>query len=199
MAHEGPELRSDDGMDERMIFSGFGGQGLMTLGKFVAELLMDQHEVTFFPSYGSEVRGGTAYCHVWISDRPIASPVVEEATCLVVMNQMSYDRFAPLVEAGGLVLANASMVRPTDAHGRADLVEIPASDLANEIGNVRVANMVMLGALNELKHLTTEKATVALLEKKLGTEPGKREILSLNRQALRVGTAEARKALAARA
>ena len=180
-------------MDERMIFSGFGGQGLMTLGKFVAELMMDQHEVTFFPSYGSEVRGGTAYCHVCISDRPIASPVVEDATCLVVMNQMSYDRFAPLVQAGGMVLSNSSMVRPTGAHGRAGLVEVPASDLANEIGDVRVANMVMLGALNKLKNLTTEKAIVALLEKKLGTEPGKREILSLNRQALSVGAAQAKK------
>jgi 2-oxoglutarate ferredoxin oxidoreductase subunit gamma len=180
-------------MDERMIFSGFGGQGLMTLGKFVAELLMHDHQVTFFPSYGTEVRGGTAYCHVCVSDRPIASPVVEQATCLVVMNQMSYDRFAPVVKPGGLVLSNASMVKATGAHGTATLVEIDASGLANGMGDVRVANMILLGALNALKELVPEKVVVALLEKKLGTEPGKREILVLNREALQVGAAEARR------
>jgi 2-oxoglutarate ferredoxin oxidoreductase subunit gamma len=184
-------------MDERMIFSGFGGQGLMTLGKFVAELLMHDHEVTFFPSYGSEVRGGTAYCHVRVSRRPIASPIVERATCLIVMNQMSYDRFAGVVEPDGLVLSNASMVRPTAAHGPARLVEVRASDLANELGDVRAANMVMLGALNALKRLTSEKAVTSLLEHKLGTEPGKREILSLNREALRIGAAEAARLSAA--
>ena len=178
-------------MDERMIFSGFGGQGLMTLGKFIAELLMHEHEVTYFPSYGTEVRGGTAYCHVCVSDRPIASPVVEEATCLVVMNQMSYDRFAPIVQGDGLVLANSSMVQPTGAHGQARLVGVDASGLANEMGNVRVANMIMLGALVALKHLAAEKDVVAMLERKLGADAGKREILDLNKQALKVGAAEA--------
>ena len=178
-------------MDERMIFSGFGGQGLMTLGKFTAELLMHDHEVTYFPSYGTEVRGGTAYCHVCVSDRPIASPVVEEATTLVVMNQMSYDRFAPIVAADGLVLSNAGMVDPTGAHGTARLLEIDASGLANGIGNVRVANMIMLAALARLKGLAAEKDLVSLLEKKLGTDPGKREILDLNKQALKMGAAEA--------
>ena len=178
-------------MDERMIFSGFGGQGLMTLGKFTAELLMDAHEVTFFPSYGTEVRGGTAYCHVCVSDRPIASPVVEEATCLVVMNQMSYDRFADLVRPDGLVLSNRSMIEPTDAHGSARLVEVDASGLANELGNVRVANMILLGALNRLKDLAPEKAIAGLLQKKLGSAADKREILDLNRQALKIGAAEA--------
>jgi 2-oxoglutarate ferredoxin oxidoreductase subunit gamma len=178
-------------LDERIIFSGFGGQGLMTLGKFVAELLMGRRYVTFFPSYGTEVRGGTAYCHVCISDRPVASPIVEEATCLVVMNQMSYDRFAPLVRPDGLVLSNCGMVRPTGAHGTARLVEIDASGLANEMGDVRVANMILLGALAMLKGLASEKEVVTLLEHKLGAAAGKREILDLNKQALRVGAAEA--------
>jgi 2-oxoglutarate ferredoxin oxidoreductase subunit gamma len=179
-----------------MIFSGFGGQGLMTLGKFVAELLMHDHEVTFFPSYGTEVRGGTAYCHVCVSDRPIASPTVEEATVLVVMNQMSYDRFGPLVRPDGLVIANASMVSPAGGHRTARLVEIDASGLANHLGNVRVANMVMLGALMALKALAGEKDAFALLEKQLGAEPGKREILDLNKRAIRIGLDEARKAAA---
>ena len=177
-------------MDERMIFSGFGGQGLMTLGKFVAELLMHTRQVTFFPSYGTEVRGGTAYCHVCISDRPIASPIVEEATCLVVMNQMSYDRFAPMVRTDGLVLTNASMVKPNGSHRTARLVEIDASGLANALGNVRVANMILMGALVTLKNLATEKDVATMLEKKLGTEPGKREVLDLNKKALHLGVTE---------
>jgi len=185
-------------VDERIIFSGFGGQGLMTLGKFVAELVMDKHHVTFFPSYGTEVRGGTAHCHVCISDRPIASPTVEEATCLVVMNQMSYDRFAPLVRPDGLVLTNSSMVKPTGTHGAARLVEIDASGLANEMGDVRVANMILLGALVTLKGLASEKEVVAMLEQKLGAASGKREILALNKQALRVGAAEAARVAAAK-
>ena len=185
-------------VDERMIFSGFGGQGLMTLGKFVAEILMHQYHVTFFPSYGTEVRGGTAYCHVCASDRPIASPIVEHATCLVVMNQMSYDRFAPLVRPDGLVLSNASMVKPNGAHGAARLVEVDASGLANRLGNVRVANMIMLGALLALKPLAGEREALALLENKLGTEPGKREILDLNTRAFHVGADEVRTAAAAR-
>ncbi len=181
-------------MDERMIFSGFGGQGLMTLGKFTAELLMNRHEVTFFPSYGTEVRGGTAYCHVCASDRPIASPVVEHATCLVVMNQMSYDRFAPLVRPDGLVLSNQGMIEPTGEHGEARLVAIDASGLANRMGSVRVANMVLLGALNRLKGLAEAKEIVALLERKLGTDPDKRDILDLNKQALKVGAEQAEQA-----
>jgi 2-oxoglutarate ferredoxin oxidoreductase subunit gamma len=180
-----------------MIFSGFGGQGLMTLGKFVAELMMDRCEVTFFPSYGTEVRGGTAYCHVCLSDRPIASPIVEEATCIVVMNQMSYDRFAPVVRPDGLVLTNAGMIKATGAHGAARLVEIDASGLANEMGNVRVANMILLGALAALKGLASEKDIVAMLEKKLGAEPGKREILDLNRKALHLGVTQAERVAAA--
>lgn len=182
-------------MDERMIFSGFGGQGLMTLGKFTAELLMHRHEVTFFPSYGTEVRGGTAYCHVCVSDRPIASPVVEHATCLVVMNQMSYDRFAELVQPEGLVLSNQSMIEPTGAHGNAHLVEIDASGLANDMGNVRVANMILLGALNRLKGLAGDKELVGLLETKLGTDPDKRGILDLNKKALTVGAEQAEQAV----
>jgi len=185
-------------MDERMIFSGFGGQGLMTIGKFVAELLMHDHAVTFFPSYGTEVRGGTAYCHVCVADRPIASPVVEQATCLVVMNQMSYDRFAPIVAPDGLVLSNASMIHPTTAHGPARLVEIDASGLANERGDVRVANMILLGALNALKRLAPVKAIESLLDKKLGLDAGKRELLALNKRALRLG-ADAAKAPASHA
>jgi hypothetical protein len=101
-----------------------------------------------------------------------------------------------LVRPDGLVLSNASMVKADGSHGAARLVEIDASGLANRLGDVRVANMVMLGALVALKALAAEKDIVALLEKKLGTEPGKREILNLNKEALGVGAAEARKALA---
>jgi 2-oxoglutarate ferredoxin oxidoreductase subunit gamma len=110
------------------------------------------------------------------------------------MNQMSYDRFAPLLAPDGLVLSNAGMVRPTGAHGSARLVEIDASGLANGMGDVRVANMILLGALAVLKSPASEKEIVALLEKKLGTAPGKREILDLNKKALALGAAEAGKA-----
>ena len=112
---------------------------------------------------------------------------------LVVMNQMSYDRFAAVVRPDGLVISNSGMIKPTGAHGAARLVEIDASGLANGLGNVRVANMILLGALAALKGLATEKEIVAMLEKKLGTEPGKRHLLALNKQALHLGAEEAKK------
>ena len=174
-------------MHEKMIMSGLGGQGLMTLGKFVAEFMMDEYEVTFFPSYGSEVRGGTAYCHVIISDDEIASPVVEQATCLVVMNQVSYDRFAHVLEPEGLLVSNKSMIVPTGAHGSARAIEIDATNLAIELGDVRVANVILLGALNKVKELRNTQDIVRLIDTKLRAMKGMEALLPLNIKALHLG------------
>ena len=135
-------------MEERILIAGAGGQGALTLGKFVAQVAMEEHRVTFFPSYGAEVRGGTAHCHVVISDTEIADPVVEEATAMIVMNQASYARFAPRMRPDGLLVTNSSMVQPEPPVACGRLLAIPASQRAIELGDIRVANIILLGAMN---------------------------------------------------
>ena len=147
-------------MNERLIFSGFGGQGLLTAGKLLAACTMAEgRHVTYFPSYGSEVRGGTANCLMVVSDKPIASPVVEEATALLIMNEASMERFLPMLAPGGLMVLNTSMVE-APRKGTAcraptgiDVLGIPATAMATDFGMVQVANVIMLSALCEAKRL----------------------------------------------
>ena len=127
-----------------VILSGAGGQGLLFIGKTLANLALDDFEhVTFFPSYGAEVRGGTSNCQVILSDKPIASPVIEEPTLMVLMNQPSVDRFLPQLPGDGTAVVNSSM-----AGAEGDNVHlIPATDLALELGDTRSANVVVFSAL----------------------------------------------------
>ena len=173
-------------MEERMIFAGFGGQGLLLAGKLLAEcaMLEDKH-VTYFPSYGGEVRGGTANCHVVVSDSPIASPLVERATALVIMNQPSMGRFLPVLQRGGLLLLNSSLAEtPADLAG-VEVLEIAASRIANDIGSVQVANMIMLSALNEIRRLVRPARLHDTLVKALAG--AKERFIPLNEKALETG------------
>ena len=179
-------------MEERILIAGAGGQGALTIGKFMARAAMNKHRVTFFPSYGAEVRGGTAHCHVVISESEIANPVVDEATVLVLMNQLSYDRFAERLSGDGLMLLNSSMVE-TDGAGGGRTVAIAASQLAGEIGNIRVANMVMMGALNHFKQIMSEKTFLEVMQEMLGTDASKAKLFDLNKAAFRLGAERARK------
>ncbi len=176
-------------MTERAIMAGFGGQGMMLLGKMLAHAgMIDGLEVTFFPSYGAEVRGGTAHCHVILSDAPIYSPIVEHADTLVLMNQPSYEKFRPRLRNGGHLLLNTSMVdadRDTAHEQAAKTVLLPATEEANALGNVRVANVMMLGAYVTLWHPVSEDAIMAVLEEKLGSR--KAHLLEVNRRAFRRG------------
>jgi 2-oxoglutarate ferredoxin oxidoreductase subunit gamma len=140
-------------MEERIILAGFGGQGIMFMGKLMcfAHMNKDRH-VTYIPSYGAEMRGGTANCNVVISENPIASPLVTKATTVIVMNQPSYEKFRDSVVKGGQIYVNTSLVKVADAPEGVEVIGVPASDLANEMGNVRNANMIMFGLFNYLKN-----------------------------------------------
>ena len=129
---------------ERIIFSGSGGQGLMFIGKLFARVMMRKvADITFFPSYGSEVRGGTANCQVIMSSEEISSPIVEHADSMILMNQPSVDRFIPALTENGIAFVNTSLAEvPKDNR----IISIPASEMAMSIGNVRSANVVMFGA-----------------------------------------------------
>jgi len=127
---------------ERVVFSGFGGQGLLFIGRIFATLQLRYFPyVTFFPSYGSEVRGGTANCQVIVSDEEIASPLVEEADSLILMNQPSVERFLPILKQDGLTLLSSPMAEAPD---QPNALSVPAMDLAREAGGIRAANVVML-------------------------------------------------------
>ena len=130
--------------NHNIIISGSGGQGLMFIGKMLAKLAVDVYpHVTFIPSYGAEVRGGTSHCQIRLSQDPIATPLVEQATLLVLANQPSVDLFLPLLAADGKAFVNSSLAQ---AQGPG-VVNIPASQTALEIGDVQATNIVLFAAL----------------------------------------------------
>ena len=135
-------------MQKEVIISGFGGQGVLFIGKLLAYTGLDEKkEVTWIPSYGPEMRGGTANCTVIISDEEIGSPNVKNPTAVIAMNLPSLDKYENMVKPGGVLVVNASMVNREVNRDDILVVSIPANDIAEELGSMRSANMVMLGAL----------------------------------------------------
>ena len=132
----------------KMFFAGSGGQGTLAIGPMIAKAAMDEgKEVTWLPSYGPEMRGGTANCTVVVSDHAIACPLINEADMLVVMNLPSLLKFEPMVVPGGLLIINSSLVPEKASRNDIRVVEIPADEKARELGNAKAANIVMLGAI----------------------------------------------------
>jgi 2-oxoglutarate ferredoxin oxidoreductase subunit gamma len=137
-------------MQTEVIFAGFGGQGVLFAGQVLAFAAMDAgHDVTWMPSYGPEMRGGTANCTVVIADEEIGSPTVKYPKAAVVMNLPSLDKFEPLVTTGGVLIVNSSLVNRNPSRKDITWVMIPAQEIAETIGPRRLLNMVMLGALLE--------------------------------------------------
>lgn len=134
-------------MQSEVMFAGFGGQGILLSGKILAHAAMQEGwEVAWIPSYGPEMRGGTAYCTVVIGDRPIGSPIIKNPLHLVAMNRPSLEKFASVVKPNGVIFINTSLI-PIDS-GRSDIDElkVPAGDIAINIGNPKAANIVALSA-----------------------------------------------------
>jgi len=135
-------------MTTKVIMAGFGGQGVVLIGTLLAYAGMAQGKhTTFFPSYGAEMRGGTANCSVVVSDDEIASPVVTQPDCIVAMNVASLDKFEPVVRPGGTIFINSSLVDRKVKRQDVNEIRIPANKIAEDIGSSRAANMVMLGGL----------------------------------------------------
>ncbi len=174
--------------EHRITIAGFGGQGILTMGRLLCGSAMkDGKQVTYLPSYGSEVRGGTAHCYVVISPEPIFSPFVEMADSLIIFNHPSFERFGDAIRAGGLVLLNSSMVEPGDYERthRVVLVPIRATELAAEMGNVVVGNVLLLGAFVAVSGICRLESVEGALREFL-TGP-KTSTLELNLRALRRG------------
>lgn len=173
-------------MEEKIICAGFGGQGVMLLGQLIAYggNEMDLHSL-WFPSYGPETRGGTANCSVTISEKPVNSPVISKADSIIVMNKPSLMKFESRVRSGGTLYINSSLVEDRVKRDDIHVFYIPANDLAMEMGNVRVANMIILGAYLEYTKLIPIEIIHHLLEKTF--QDKNPSIIALNFQALEKG------------
>jgi 2-oxoglutarate ferredoxin oxidoreductase subunit gamma len=170
-------------MHEEIIVSGFGGQGALFAGQLLTYTGMDEGcHVTWIPSYGPEMRGGTAHCIVILSDDDIGSPIIREPTICVVMNPPSMDKYEPLIKPGGLLVVNSTLVRPRSERDDITAVYIPANLLAAELGNVKMANVILLGALlgtREILPIESVKRTLDLHipeRRKHIIEPNKRAL-----------------------
>ncbi|MCA9950787.1 MAG: 2-oxoacid:acceptor oxidoreductase family protein [Anaerolineales bacterium] len=135
-------------METSIIISGFGGQGALFAGQLLAYAGMDNGRfVTWIPSYGPEMRGGTAHCIVKISDEPVGAPIVRQPDVAITFNQPSFEKYDSLVKPGGLLIVNTSIVDGESQRDDIDVVYVPANGIAEEFGSAKMMNMVMLGAL----------------------------------------------------
>ena len=170
-------------MKQSFVFSGSGGQGIMSAGITLAQTAIDMGKhATYLPEYGPEQRGGSAKCTVVISDEPIISPLPKCCDNLIVMNEQAYAKFFEDLKPGGVLLANASRVK--EANDRDDVTAIlaPVDDIALELGNPRAANIVLLGVLIGATGIVSREAFVKSLEAKFKAK--KPEVLAMNIQAL---------------
>ena len=176
-------------MIHQIVIAGFGGQGVMTMGQLLTYAgMLEGKEVSWLPSYGPEMRGGTANCHVIITDEgAVGSPIVTDATAVMVMNRPSLAKFEPLTVPGGLLLINSSLVTDKPKREDVEVLNIPANEIADELGDTRVANMVMLGAYLKRTKAVTVQSIEAALDKAFGER--KAELIPVNIEALKRGAA----------
>jgi 2-oxoglutarate ferredoxin oxidoreductase subunit gamma len=169
----------------KTVFAGFGGQGVLSMGLGLAQAAMVEGKyVTYLPSYGVEVRGGTANCTVAISDEEIASPVASAPEFVVAMNQPSLVRFQNQVQSGGILFFNSSLIKAEVSRGDIELIGISASRIAEELGSPRSANMVMMGAFIKKSNLVS---IATLVEGLKSTLKNKTKLIAINKKALMAG------------
>ncbi len=183
-------------MQKEIIIAGFGGQGVLFAGQVVASAAMDSgKEVTWIPSYGPEMRGGTANCTVVIADEEIGSPLVQYPPYAVALNLPSYDKYEPVMRAGGVLVVNQSMVDRGPKRTDITTIMVPANEIAEEIGDKKLTNMVVVGALvATMPELSLEAVETALK----GHLPARHQhLLPKNFQALQRGYAVAREQMVA--
>ena len=170
-----------------VLISGFGGQGILLAGQLLAEAGMEKGlNVTFFPSYGVEMRGGTARCTVVISDEAIGSPIVDNPRCVIAMNQPSLVRYQESVPSGGLLIVNSSLANLDEINRKdMDVHAVPMSELAIELANARLSNMVALGAFARLSGAISPGEIAGALEAVISAR--NRSLIPLNERAIMEG------------
>lgn len=175
----------------KMVCAGFGGQGVLSVGQLIAMMAMNKNLlVSWMPSYGPEMRGGTANCHVVIDDSDIGSPIIADGiTHLLAMNEPALKKFLPNVATGGVVVANASMIKDSSLRQDVQWVLLDFYQIATEAGNQRAQNMAALGALIKYIPEFSETDGLAIIEEKFGIKNA--EMVSVNQKALQLAYTQA--------
>ena len=173
-------------MTKKTVFAGFGGQGVLMMGYVYAVAAMrDGKEVTFLPSYGAEVRGGTANCTVVVSDEEIFSPVTSSPDYAIIMNKPSLAKYEGMIKKGGIIIMNSSLIKTDLTRKDLEAIKVPANDIAKELGSDRTINMIMLGAfVSKTKISTLDSIMNGLTEIVRGK---KESVMKLNRKGLDIG------------
>ena len=172
-------------MKQEIIISGFGGQGVMVMGQLLTYAgMLEGKQVSWMPSYGPEMRGGTANCAVIIDDSYIGAPMVHEPTAAVVLNLPSLDKFEKTVLPNGALIINSSLIEKTVVRKDINAYYVPINDIASELGNPKVVNMVALGALLAATKAVSIEAVMDAFGKKFASKP---KIVEVNREALMRG------------
>lgn len=175
--------------DLNIVFAGFGGQGILFAGKVVAYAgLIEGRELSWLPSYGPEMRGGTANCSICLSDEPIGSPLVTNPNVLIAMNRPSLDKFVNEVEPGGTILLDSSLIDERVERDDVTVFYVPASKLAEENGLKGLANIILVGKLRKELAFCTEETLDKALQKCIPVR--KADMLGFNRKALEIGKAQ---------
>lgn len=170
----------------KTIFSGFGGQGVMMMGISLANSGMNKgFHVTYLPAYGAEMRGGTANCTVAIADEEIASPVASEPNYLVVLNSPSLFTFQNKVIADGTIFLNSSIINDRPHRPDVNVICVPCADIAQELGNIKVVNIIMMGAFIKVSGIVSPDIYLNSLESIMGSR--KKSLAEINRKAFTAG------------
>ena len=173
-------------INEKVIIAGFGGQGVMLMGQLLSYAATEKEINTlWFPSYGPETRGGTANCSVTISEAYVNSPVISTPDSIIIMNKPSLDKFQPKLKKGGHLFLNSSLVKDVKVRDDVNVYNIDANDIAKRLGNIKVANMVILGAYLAVTKIFTAEEVLDILKQKF--TGAKAKLIDINRQALEAG------------
>ncbi len=173
-------------INEKVIIAGFGGQGVMLMGQLLSYAATAKELNTlWFPSYGPETRGGTANCSVTISESLVNSPVISTPDSIIIMNKPSLEKFQPKLKKGGNLFLNTTLVKDVEIRDDVNVYEINANTIAKKLGNIKVANMVVLGAYLAVTKVFTEEEVLNILKQKFTGDKAK--LIEINRAALEAG------------
>ena len=180
------EGESDNTMEKNFIIAGFGGQGVLLAGTILANsFMLAGKNVTWYPCYGAEMRGGTVNCEIVVADNEVSSVHKQDADYALVLNQQSFDKFVQRLKSGGTIIANSTLVSKNQPRADVNYVFAPMGDLANELGTSKVTNMVALGVLSSVVDVVDKEFLALGFEKVMGDR--KKDLLPLNKKALEAG------------
>ena len=152
-------------VNQEIIIAGFGGQGILSAGRILAYAgMLEGRNVSWLPSYGPEMRGGTANCHVVISDEPVGSPILNSATSLIAMNSPSLEKFEKIVVPDGIIIIDSSLVLKSSERADVELYKVPAAKIASEMGNLTYANVILLGKLIAITRVVSKISFISALK-----------------------------------